>query len=177
MGEHIWDAQDDAIFAVPAQLLLKCANLGKAEFDPGAAPDVYCVELRCYTAGRKSPHSHQPRLPVFSTCYSGAMVPNLTRNGPPAVLDDKRGVHIEQTWHPTMDKDGVWGWYVRVWMPIPMGIFDKMETRLFKVDAKVWIDEAGDEEKAFEAGAEFTLSNLLKGRIMGPGMTMSGRLV
>jgi len=51
----------------------------------------------------------------------------------------KKGIHVERKWHPSEDSDGKWGWSTNVWAPIPIFVFDKVESRFFKLVGEVWI--------------------------------------
>lgn len=69
------------------------------------------------------------------------------------------------------------GWYLKFWIPLPTRLFVKRETRMFQLDARVWM--MGDEERALSldenadgrvaplvADAQMTVSHLRAPREM-----------
>ncbi|KAH7911620.1 hypothetical protein BJ138DRAFT_1150185 [Hygrophoropsis aurantiaca] len=163
----LWDAPQGTSYALPVQLLLKCVQSENRVFDPRAIPDIFWIELKCCAVPpRHIPDQPNGRSLMFVTCYRGATIARFTANFGTPPLDVQRGIHIEQVWHPTMDRDGEWGWYARAWIPLRMELFDIAETRTLRLEARVWIDEDDKQKQPFEAGAELTVSHLLKSRMM-----------
>ncbi|KAF9476018.1 hypothetical protein BDN70DRAFT_199177 [Pholiota conissans] len=68
------------------------------------------------------------------------------------------------------------GWHLKIWIPVPMYLFAKRETRVFSIDARIWM--MGDEERVLSldgndgqvrpltASAKMTLSHLRTPREM-----------
>jgi len=60
---------------------------------------------------------------------------------------------------PTTSQYASRGWYLKFWVPIPIRLFAKCETRAFRVHARVWM--MGDEERVlsldrYESGIEMS---------------------
>jgi hypothetical protein len=62
-----------------------------------------------------------------------------------------------------MDRDGNFGWYIYFWIPIPFALFQRAETKVFKIDAKVRIN---GEDGFLHASSDFTLSRLRRALVM-----------
>ncbi|KAG1805551.1 uncharacterized protein BJ212DRAFT_858397 [Suillus subaureus] len=157
----IWDAPDCAFFIFPAQLLIACTS--KNDFDPLAIPDVTIVDLVCTTVAINGPYKSHPQI-AFRTFYDGATI-CYVKDEP--TLDLSRGIHIGNVpWCSTMDGDGNFGWYMRFWIPIPFALFQRAETRTFKIDVKVHVNGEDGKGGFLNASSEFTLSRLRRGLAM-----------
>ncbi|KAL4068853.1 hypothetical protein V8B97DRAFT_758112 [Scleroderma yunnanense] len=152
----IWDGRIDEYYTFPCQLFLKCADMEKFCF--WSTPDLEKIEISCSSvpvSGRYRPK----KLTGLRTSYRGTRVDNPDRI---KRIDPKKGIHVEGDWHASKDSDGVWGWRVNVWTPIPISVFDKVESRIFKMMGQVWI---GD-EPVEKAELTFSVSVLLRNEYM-----------
>ncbi|KAG0696830.1 hypothetical protein DFH29DRAFT_949308 [Suillus ampliporus] len=156
-----WDDHDDAFFVFPAQLLITCTS--QCDFNPLVGPEVTLVDLVCSTIAIDGPYKFRRQI-SFRTFYDGAKVRYVDDT---PTSDVSRGIHTEQvSWCSTMDGDGTFGWYLRFWIPIPFALFQKAETRTFKIDAKVHVNGDEGQEGYLTASDDFTLSRLLRGVAM-----------
>ncbi|KAG2116334.1 hypothetical protein BD769DRAFT_1778177 [Suillus cothurnatus] len=156
-----WDSLDCAFFIFPAQLLITCAS--KNDFDPLAIPDVTIVDLVCTTVAINGLYKSYPQI-AFRTFYDGATICYVNDEPTP---DLSRGIHIGNVpWCSTMDGDGHFGWYTRFWVPIPFALFQRAETRIFKIDAKVHVNGEDGRDKFLNASSDFTLSRLRRDSAM-----------
>ncbi|OAX38677.1 hypothetical protein K503DRAFT_865970 [Rhizopogon vinicolor AM-OR11-026] len=164
--QHIttWDAPDHTFFIFPAQLLVTCTS--KRDFDPLVVPDVSIVDIVCTTMAMGGPHNlHRPLS--FSTFFDGAIIRHVN-DEPKCHLT--QGIHVEgvspESWSSTMNEDGHFGWYMRFWIPIPFVLFQRAETRSFKIAVRVHVYGAEDQEGNLTASSDFTLTRLLRGLAM-----------
>ncbi|KAG1723750.1 hypothetical protein EDB19DRAFT_2043705 [Suillus lakei] len=156
-----WDGPDSAFFIFPAQLLIPCTSIN--DFDPLLVPDVTLVHLVCTTVAINGPHKSHPQI-AFKTFYNGATICYVNDTPTP---DLSRGIHIgDVPWCFTKDGDGEVGWCMRVWIPIPFALFQRAETRTFKIDAKVHVNGDEGKEGYLNASIDFTLSRLRRGLAM-----------
>ncbi|KAG1785442.1 uncharacterized protein HD556DRAFT_1450755 [Suillus plorans] len=156
-----WDEPDHAFHIFPAQLLIACTSTH--DFDPLLVPAVTLVHLKCSTVARNGPYKSHSQI-SFKTFYDGATIRYLNDKPTP---DLSRGIHIgEVPWCSTKDGDGNVGWCMLFWIPIPFALFQRAETRTFKINAKVHVDGDGGKEGYLSASSDFTLSRLLRGLAM-----------
>ncbi|KAG1750117.1 hypothetical protein EDB19DRAFT_89956 [Suillus lakei] len=150
-----WDGPDRAFFIFPAQLLIACTSTN--DFDPLVLPDVTIVDLVCTTVVINGLYKSHPQI-SFKTFYNGATIRYVNDTPTP---DLSRGIHIgDVPWCSTMDADGIFGWYMCFWIPIPFALFQRAETRTFKIDAKVHVNGDEGKEGYLNASSDFTLSRL-----------------
>ncbi|KAG1717203.1 hypothetical protein EDB19DRAFT_120498 [Suillus lakei] len=156
-----WDEPDHAFFLFPAQLLIACTSTH--DFDPLLVPDVTLVHLVCTTVAINGPYKCHSQI-SFKTFYDGATIRYMNDNPTP---DLSRGIHIgEVPWCSTKDGNGNVGWCMRFWIPVPFALFQRAETRTFKIDAKVHVNGDEGKEGYLNASSDFTLSRLLRGLAM-----------
>ena len=153
-------SQYSAFFIFPAQLLITCTS--KCDFDPLVVPDVSLVDLICTSVTMGGPNNlHSPLS--FSTFFDGALIRYVNKE-PRCHLT--QGIHVEgvlsQSWSSTMNQDGHFGWYMRFWIPIPLVLFQRAETRSFKINVKIHVNGAEDKEGHLTASSDFTLTRLMK---------------
>ncbi|KAF9237068.1 hypothetical protein BU15DRAFT_63451 [Melanogaster broomeanus] len=153
----IWDEPHHDHYPFKCQLLLKCKAW--APFDVLSLPDVRHIEVVCNTLPVEGHYAVRPPS-LLRTTYTGARID--ASSGGEVHLNASDGIHIEKTWRTTLDGDGVWGWYVPVFIPVPMRLFDKMEYRKFTLVASLWMGESDGEEKPVEADLTFGMSRLLR---------------
>jgi len=167
-------------YAWPAELHLVCDNFNF--IDPTSTPDVSRISIECSTL-TFSQYSHTE---FYSTSYIGSTSFDTSR------IMESSGIHVEPRWIFTVNKkgaiavnkpgdskndrpahtkskseeefkDATWGWYLKIWIPVPMRLFERMETRVFNIDAKVSI---GDFAQPLSVTAEMSLSHLRKEKEM-----------
>ncbi|KAG1742702.1 uncharacterized protein EDB91DRAFT_292733 [Suillus paluster] len=156
-----WDDPDHAFFIFPAQLLITCTST--CDFDPLVGPQVTVADLVCTTVAINGPNKSHRQISL-KTFYDGATIRYVKDTPTP---DVSRGIHIERgPWCSTMDGDGNFGWYMCFWIPIPFALFQRAETRAFKIDARVHVNGDEGKEGHLIASSEFTLSRLLRGLAM-----------
>lgn len=130
----IWDGRVDEYYTFPCQLFLKCMDAEKFCFS--SVPDVDNIELSCSAVPLSG--KYKPKVPRgLRTSYWGSTVENDADGG--IQVRHKEGIHVERKWHPLKDSDGKWGWSMNIWTPIPISVFDKVESRFFKLEGEVWI--------------------------------------
>jgi hypothetical protein len=133
------------------------------DFDPLVIPDVTIVDLVCTTVAINGPCKSHPQI-AFRTFYNGATICYVNDAPTP---DLSRGIHIGNVpWCSTMDGDGNFGWYMCFWIPIPFALFQRAETRVFKIDAKVHVNGEDGEDGFLHASSDFTLSRLRRALAM-----------
>ncbi|KAG2144633.1 uncharacterized protein EDB93DRAFT_1104851 [Suillus bovinus] len=156
-----WDSPDYGFFIFPAQLVIACTFTN--DLDPLAIPDVTIVDLVCTTFAINGPYKSHPQI-AFRTFYDGARMRYVNDTPTP---DLSRGIHIGNIpWCSSMDKDGNFGWYMHFWIPIPFILFQRAETRVFKIDAKVRVNGEDGKDGVLNATSDFTLSRLRSGLVM-----------
>ncbi|KAG2339503.1 hypothetical protein BDR05DRAFT_1003316 [Suillus weaverae] len=156
-----WDEPDHAFYLFPAQLLIACTSAH--DFDPLFVPAVTLVHLICSTVTINGPYKSHSQI-SFKTFYDGATIHYVNDTPTP---DLSRGIHIgEVPWCLAKDGDGNVGWCMRFWIPIPFALFQRAETRTFKIDAKVHVNGDEGKEGYLSASNDFTLSRLLRGLAM-----------
>lgn len=156
-----WDAPDCAFFIFPAQLLIACTS--KNDFDPLAIPNVTIIDLVCTTVAINGFYKSHPQI-AFRTFYDGATIRYVKDEPTP---DLSRGIHIGNVpWCSTMDRNGDCGWYIHFWIPIPFALFQRAETRTFKIDVKLHVNGEDGKDGFLNASSDFTLSRLRRGFAM-----------
>ncbi|KAG2364835.1 hypothetical protein BDR07DRAFT_1482156 [Suillus spraguei] len=156
-----FDLHDVGEPAQPSQLLIACTSTN--DFDPLVIPDVAIVDLVCTTVAINGPYKSYPQI-AFRTFYAGATIRYVNDVPTPNLF---RGIHIGNVpWCCTMDEDGNFGWFMRFWIPIPFALFQRAETRAFKIDAKVHFNEKDGKDGFLNASSDFTLSRLQRGLAM-----------
>ncbi|KAG1748807.1 hypothetical protein EDD22DRAFT_917194 [Suillus occidentalis] len=156
-----WDAPDRASFIFPAQLMITCTSMN--DFDPLVVPDVTDVDLICTTVAINGTRKSHPQI-AFRSSYEGATI-RYVNDAP--TFDLSQGIHIGNVpWCSTMDGDGNFGWYMYFWIPIPFALFQRAETKVFKIDAKVGINGIDGEDGFLHASSDFTMSRLRRALVM-----------
>ncbi|KAH7886391.1 hypothetical protein F5I97DRAFT_1879958 [Phlebopus sp. FC_14] len=148
----IWDAFRNTYHSFKCKLVLKSTDV--EQIDMFSDPHVDRIEFACSTF---SPRGHYAfrRSSVLYTRYQGA---TITSDDQRITVLAKDGVHIDETWKSMKDEDGTWGWYVHVWTPIPLHLFEKVDARLFRMVSRLWIRG----RKVAEAETIFSVSALFK---------------
>lgn len=157
-----WDEPDHAFYLFPAQLLIACTST--RDFDPLLVPAVTLLHLNCSTVAMNGPYKSHNQI-SFRTFYDGATIRYVNDTPTP---DLSRGIHVREVpWCSAKDGDGnIVGWCMRFWIPIPYALFQRAETRTFRIDAKVHVNGDEGKEGYLSASNDFTLSRLLRGLAM-----------
>ena len=104
-------------------------------------PPIHSVEVECAThayEGRFSTESNA--LPVFSTRFLGATFSKkeLAVQAQAQALkmfDPSRGIIMQEDWSDAQVRKNQW--YIKFWVPVPVSLFRKKETRMFRLRASV----------------------------------------
>ncbi|PPR02743.1 hypothetical protein CVT26_009454 [Gymnopilus dilepis] len=194
---EVWDVDDYEHVAIPAMLCLSAKDPGAYSGKPIALPDVSLIDIRCDDLPLPVLRAkHDPRDEYY-TSYTGTKIGKSKEDAPRGDTPRTTGVSmdsisLEGKWIATYVKPGVdgqgrlkhgdrskafRGWYQKIWVPIPTRLFEKRETRIFHLHARVWM--MGDEQRVLlldenEAGdvyplitdTEMTVSHLRKEREM-----------
>ena len=151
-------------------------NAAKWSHKPLALPDIRMLDIQCSTKSKPSIYSEYDTEASHTVHYLGAKLQDS--RGKPLPLLHENGITIEPEWVRSYGKIigkggnpnergigiGERGWYLKIWVPIPMLLFRKRETRTFLLRAGVWIGD--DEGDIVEATAEMTVSHLRREREM-----------
>lgn len=160
----------------PAQINLVVRNVGRWACTPLTLPDIRMIDIQCYTNAKLSIYSEFDPEAYHSVHYTGAKLED--EHGKPLPLLHQNGIAIEPEWVRSYGRTigkgskpnergigiGKRGWLLKIWVPIPMSLFKKRETRTFTLRAGVWI--GGDEGGIVECDSEMTVSHLRKQRQM-----------
>lgn len=131
------------------------------------------LDIQCSTKAKPSIYSEYDTEAAHTVHYLGAKLQDSQGKSLPLLHEN--GITIEPEWVRSYGKTignanergtgiGKRGWYLKVWVPIPMHLFRKRETRTFVLRAYVWI---GDNEGGFvESMEEMTVSHLRREREM-----------
>lgn len=118
-----------SLFAWPCILILT-DNEASVRFPP-----VHALEVECAThayEGRFSTESNA--LPVFSTHFRGATF-SKKELAQAQVFDPEMGIIMQADWSDAQVRRNQW--YVKFWVPIPLSLFRKKDTRMFRLRASV----------------------------------------
>ncbi|KAI0306037.1 hypothetical protein B0F90DRAFT_957879 [Multifurca ochricompacta] len=135
MHTDLWDLSDDSLHAWPGILVLT-DNKGSVKFPPIHAVDVECATYAY--EGRFSTETNA--VPVFSTHFQGAC---FSQKELAEVFDPSLGIVMQEDWSDAQDRKNQW--YIKFWVPIPIYLFSKKDSRMFRlratasvVDDRVW---------------------------------------
>jgi hypothetical protein len=151
-------------------------NSDRWALKPLLLPDIRMLDIQCCTQEKLSVYSEFDTEASYSVCYTGARLQD--DRGKPLPLMHENGITIEPEWIRSYGKTigkggnpnergisiGKRGWYLKIWVPIPMKLFVKRETRAFVLRVCVWI--GGDDGDFVESKGEMTVSHLRKEREM-----------
>lgn len=100
-------------------------------------PPIHSVEIECAThayEGRFSTESNA--LPVFSTRFQGATFSKKELAAQALkMFDPSRGIIMQTDWSDARVRKNQW--YIKFWVPVPVSLFRKKETRMFRLRASV----------------------------------------
>lgn len=99
------------------------------------SPPIHAVEVDCAThayEGRFSTESNA--LPVFSTRFQGATF-SKRELAQAQMFDPEMGIIMQGDWSDAQVRKNQW--YIKFWVPIPLSLFRKKDTRMFRLRASV----------------------------------------
>ncbi|KAI9428972.1 hypothetical protein H4582DRAFT_1936640 [Lactarius indigo] len=120
-----------SLYAWPGILVLK-DNQASVDF-----PAIHAVEIECATLAYEGRFSTETNaLPVFSTCFRGAHF-SKKELAESLVFDPSLGIIMQEDWSDAQVRKNQW--YVKFWVPIPISLFRKKDTRMFRLRASVCV--------------------------------------
>jgi len=129
MHTELWDLPDDSLYAWPGILVLT-DNETSVRFPP-----IHAVEIECATHAYEGRFSTETNaLPVFSTRFQGATF-SKKELAEAQLFDPSLGVITQEGWSDAQVRKNQW--YIKFWVPIPVSLFRKKETRMFRLKASV----------------------------------------
>jgi hypothetical protein len=128
---ELWDLADDSLYAWPG-ILVFTDKEASVNFPP-----IHAVEIECATHAYEGRFSTETNaLPVFSTCFQGAHFSKKELLAEPQkVFDPSLGIIMQEDWSDAQVRKNQW--YVKFWVPIPISLFRKKDTRMFRLRASV----------------------------------------
>lgn len=170
---EVWDMLDNGHVHWPAQINLIVKDSARWALKPLTLPDIRMLDIQCCTKEKFSLYSEFDSEALHTVYYTGARLQD--DRGKPLPLIYENGITIEPEWVRSYGKTigkqsgrgigiGKRGWYLKLWVPIPMHLFKKRETRTFILHASVWVGD--DEGGCVESNAEMTVSHLRREREM-----------
>jgi hypothetical protein len=98
-------------------------------------PPIHAVEIECATHAYEGRFSSETNaLPVFSTCFQGATF-SKKELAEAQVFDPSLGIITQEGWSDAQVRKNQW--YIKFWVPIPVLLLRKKETRMFRLKASV----------------------------------------
>jgi len=125
---ELWDLPDDSLLAWPGIIVLT-DHEASVRFPP-----IHAVEIECATHAYEGRFSTETNaLPVFSTHFRGATFSKELAEA--QVFDPSHGIITQEGWSDAQVRKNQW--YIKFWVPIPVSLFRKKETRMFRLKASV----------------------------------------
>ncbi|KAJ7023279.1 hypothetical protein C8F04DRAFT_1271599 [Mycena alexandri] len=142
---EVWDQEDELFLVGPLSLHLTLKESAKWDGLPVSHPDAYVQELHCTSRAVVDSPSYpynatsSAETHKYSVSYEGAKMRSPT--GKELPVDPKRGIAIDMMWARTYTPEpygpGRRGWELQFFVPIATRLFEKRETRAFRVEALV----------------------------------------
>lgn len=127
---ELWDLADDSLYAWPGILVLT-DNEASVDFPP-----IHAVEIECATHAYEGRFSTETNaVPVFSTCYRGVGLSKKELVDSQKVFDPSLGIVMQEDWSDAQVRRNQW--YVKFWVPVPISLFRKKDSRMFRLRASV----------------------------------------
>ncbi len=99
-------------------------------------PPIHAVEIDCATHAYEGRFSTETNaVPVFSTCFRGVRFSKKELAEAQKVFDPSLGIVMQEDWSDAQVRKNQW--YVKFWVPIPISLFRKKDTRMFRLRASV----------------------------------------
>ncbi|GBE85447.1 hypothetical protein SCP_0706340 [Sparassis crispa] len=166
----MWDVPDKSFYAWPAML---CVADNKPNHDlfHSRCP-IQCYELMFYSVDFENSHIEDADVASeradYLVKYTGqTLAPVLV----PTLIDPSRGICTSPVW-VHMERQNVGDspggtWRLRFWVPIPMALFTRRESRQFRLRARVGLGDYDVPRVVVDSGVvEVGIEHLRKARIM-----------
>ena len=99
-------------------------------------PPIHGLEIECATHAYEGRFSTETNaLPVFSTRFQGATFSKKELAEAQKAFDPSLGVITQGDWSDAQVRKNQW--YIKFWVPIPVSLFRKKDTRMFRLKASV----------------------------------------
>ena len=149
MHTELWDLDDECV-ALSNQIYIILSStsslyawpgilvLTDNEASVGDFPPIHRVEIECATHAYEGRFSTETNaVPVFSTCFRGACFSKkeLADSTAQKVFDPSLGIIMQDDWSDAQVRKNQW--YVKFWVPVPISLFRKKDTRMFRLKASV----------------------------------------
>lgn len=176
---EVWDQEDDLFLVGPVALRLALKDPAKWAGLPLSHPDIAILDLRCASTATvpvEAPAYPYPYCAAAAASsvvrYLGAKTRSKTGAALPLPLDASRGITVDE-WLRTyegMDGQSVGetarkachGWELQFFVPVATRLFEKRETRAFRVDARIAVFG----EVLTAESATMSVSHLMRAREM-----------
>lgn len=100
-------------------------------------PPIHAVEVECATHAYEGRFSTETNaLPVFATRFEGATFSKEELAQAQKVFDPSLGILMQADWSDARQVRQN-QWYIKFWVPIPLSLFRKKDTRMFRLRASV----------------------------------------
>ena len=101
-------------------------------------PPIHAVEIECATHAYEGRFSTETNaVPVFSTCFRGVCFSKKELAESQKVFDPSLGIIMQEDWADAQVRKNQW--YVKFWVPVPISLFRKKDTRMFRLRASVGV--------------------------------------
>ncbi|KAJ7724714.1 hypothetical protein DFH07DRAFT_854585 [Mycena maculata] len=148
---EVWDQEDELFLVGPLSLHLTLKDPAKWEGVPVSHPDVSVLEIKCTSKAVVDspavPYAAIARGDKYSVHYAGAKT--RSARGAELAIDPAEGIAVDTVWLRTYAADpaegastGRRGWEMRFFVPVATRLFERRETRVFKVEGLISV--AGD---------------------------------
>jgi len=98
-------------------------------------PPIHSLEVECATHAYEGRFSTETNaIPVFSTCFQGAAF-SKKELAQAQMFDPSLGIIMQADWSDAQVRKNQW--YIKFWVPIPLSLFRKKDTRMFRLRASV----------------------------------------
>ena len=99
-------------------------------------PPIQALEIECATHAYEGRFSTETNaLPVFSTRFQGATFSKKDLLETQKVFDPSMGIITQEDWSDAQVRQNQW--YIKFWVPIPVSLFRKKDTRMFRLKASI----------------------------------------
>ncbi|KAK6996648.1 hypothetical protein R3P38DRAFT_2654804 [Favolaschia claudopus] len=182
---EVWDQEDDLFLIGPLTLHLTLKDPSKWDGVPISHPDVFVVDLSCTSKPIVDPSypycsASAAQNNKYSVRYDGAKI--RCPMGKELTLDPRKGISVDTLWFRTFADGGESssnkshnlnpiplavlgrrGWAMQFFIPIATRLFEKCETRAFRIEGlvSVW-----NENVALKEPATMSVSHLMREREM-----------
>lgn len=134
---------------------------------PITIPNVKLMDIACHTTAvvSSSPYSIcAPDADPHSVFYYEAKTKD--DDGKPLQMIPEQGICIDAKWHRMPKASAKRGLFLRFFVPLPSRLFVTRETRTFRIESRIWIEDSHGDVNVVEGQAEMSVSHLMRGREM-----------